>query len=83
MITYIKLGRIRGLAIELKKDFSARPFFQKNNFHYETIIDIPYAQITYTSGKWFPAKRRPAKKVSIRSVSNGNKQTGKIRKRAG
>ena len=78
MITYIKLGKVRGLAIEFKKDFSTRPFFQKNTFHYEIIIDIPYAQITYTSGKWFPAKKN-----SMRSAANGNKQTGKIRKRTG
>jgi hypothetical protein len=69
MITYLKLGRVRGLSLELKKDFGSRPFFQKNTFHYETIIDIPYVQIMYTSGKWFPKRR----------ASNVNKENGKIR----
>ena len=70
MITYIKLGKIRGLTVEFKRDFGRKPFFQKNEFHYETIIDIPYAQITYTSGKWFPQRR----------VSNVNEETSKTTK---
>ena len=68
MITYIKLGKIRGLAVEFKRDFGGKPFFQKKEFHYETIIDIPYAQIVYTSGRWFPVRR----------VSNVNEETNKI-----
>ena len=67
MITYLKLGRVRGLSLELKKDLGSTPFFQKNTFHYETIIDIPYVQITYTSGKWFPKRR----------ASNVNQENGK------
>lgn len=68
MIAYIKLGRVRGLSIELNKEFGSMPFFQKNTFHYETIIDIPYVQVTYTSGKWFPKRR----------ASNVNKKNGKV-----
>ncbi len=78
MITYIKLGKVRGLSIELKNDFGLKPFFRKNTFHHETIVDIPYVQITYTSGKWFPVKRK-----LIRSASNGNEETNKITKHSG
>ena len=78
MITYIKLGRVRGLAIELKSDFGFKPIFSKKTFHHETIIDIPYAQIAYTSGKWFPLQEKLGK--LRRSVSNGNKQNGKTSK---
>lgn len=74
MITYLKLGRVRGLSLELKKDLGSRPFFQKNTFHYETIIDIPYVQITYTSGRGFP-KRRAA------NVNKENGKTGENSKR--
>ncbi len=70
MITYIKLGKIRGFSIEFQKDFGTKPFFKKNTFHYETIVDIPYAQITYTSGRWLPLRR----------AVNVNKKTNKTTK---
>ncbi|MCI5061254.1 MAG: hypothetical protein MRY79_09350 [Alphaproteobacteria bacterium] len=73
MITYMKLGRVRGLSIEIKRDFGARPFFRKNTFHYETIVDIPYAQITYTSSKWIP----------LRSAANVNEKAQQTKKRSG
>lgn len=72
MITYLKLGKVRGLSIEMNQDLGGRPFFQKNSFHYETIIDIPYIQIMYTSERWVPKNRK-----SIRRVSNGNVQENK------
>ena len=85
MIIYMKLGKIRGLSLELNWDLGAKPIFQKNSFHYETIIDIPYAQIIYTSGKWKPRQRVPShdsliKKIPIRSASNVNEETGKTTK---
>jgi hypothetical protein len=70
MITYLKLGRVRGISLEFKKELGVTPLFIKNTFHYETIIDIPYVQIIYTSGKWFPKRR----------VSNVNKENGKTGK---
>jgi hypothetical protein len=81
MMTYIKLGKIRSLFIEINKEFGTRPVFRKNTFHYETIIDIPYGQIIYTSGQWRPKRKCSKQKVSIRSIANGNKQTGEITKR--
>ena len=70
MMNYIKLGRVRGVSVEINRDLGIKPFFEKNSFHHETIIDIPYAQIIYTSGKWCAKKRVP-----IRSAANGNKKT--------
>lgn len=71
MLTYLKLGKVRGLCIEIQGDFGSRPFFQKNTFNYETIVDIPYAQITYTSSKWIP----------LRSASNVNEKAHQTKKR--
>lgn len=82
MIAYIKLGKIRGLFVEFNKDFGSSPFFQKNTFHRETIIDIPYAQFIYTSGQWRPKPKRRTlsegtiKKIPIRSASNVNQENG-------
>ena len=67
MITYLKLGKVRGLPIEVDEKLGRKPFFRKNSFHYETIIDIPYVQITYTSGQWSLSKNKP-----VRRASNGN-----------
>jgi hypothetical protein len=69
MITYIKLGKVRGLSVELSKNLGSKPIFEKNTFHHETIIDIPYGQLIYTSEKWFPINRKLK-----RRVSNGNVQ---------
>ena len=87
MITYIKLGKTRGLSFELNINFGLKPFFRKNSLHYETIIDIPWAQIIFTSGRWVPKNRRTKKPVvtkplPIRRASNVNKQNNKITKRA-
>lgn len=71
MIAYMKLGKTRGMSVEFQKDFGQKPFFRKNSFHYETIIDIPYVQITYTSGKWFPKRRA----INVNQETN---QTTKI-----
>lgn len=75
MINYIKLGNIRGVSIELNSDLGIKPFFRKNSFQHETIIDIPYAQIIYTSGRW-----RKTKRVPIRSTANVNKEIRQIKK---
>lgn len=63
----MKLGKVRGISIELGKNLGSTPIFEKNTFHYETIIDIPYVQIVYTSSRWFPVNRKLK-----RRVSNGN-----------
>jgi len=75
MINYIKLGKVRAIAIEVNYALGLKPFFQKNTFHHETIIDIPYAQIIYTSGRWYKKTRVP-----IRSAANANKKNGQTTK---
>lgn len=87
MITYIKLGKTRGLSLELNINFGLKPFFRKNSLHYETIIDIPWAQIIFTSGRWVPKNKGTKKSVvtkhlPIRRASNVNKQNNKTTKRA-
>lgn len=87
MIIYIKMGRIRGLSIEINKNFTMEPLYRKNSLHGETIIDIPYTQLTYTSGSWAPKKRRKKKSVNIkplplRRASNVNRQDHHATKRA-
>ena len=76
MINYIKLGKTRAICIELNQEFGLKPFFRKNRFHHEIIIDIPYVQIIYTTGEW-----RKRIKVPIRSVDNDNKENRKTTKR--
>ncbi len=70
MILYIKLGKVRGFSVEVNQKLGIKPFCNKNSFCHETVIDIPYAQIIYTSGRWCPKKRVP-----IRSAANVNKKT--------
>ena len=92
MIIYIKLGKIRGLSIELQKEYGLNPLFQKNTFHYETIFDIPYGQIIYTSGKWYPFKKKGKKTLGLkpggkkslplRRPSNVNRQDHNATKRS-
>ena len=75
MINYIKLGKIRGMSIEISSALGIKPFFKRNSFHHETIIDIPCVQIIYTSGRWCAKK-----KVPIRSAANVNKKTKQVTK---
>ena len=86
MITYIKLGKTLGLSIELNRNFGLKPFFRKNSFHHETIIDIPWAQIIFTSGKWVPINKGTKKSVVTknmpkRSASNVNSKNNQTTKR--
>jgi len=78
MIQYIKLGKVRGASVEINLNLGITPFFRKKHLHDEIIVDIPYAQIIYTTGKW-----RKRKRVSIRSTANGNKEIGKVTKGSG
>jgi hypothetical protein len=87
MIIYIKLGKTRGLSFELNKNFGFEPFFRKNSLQDETIIDIPWAQIIFTSGKWVPKnkgarKSAVTKPLPLRRASNVNCENHKTTKRA-
>lgn len=80
MIIYIKLGKVRGLSVEINKNLGKTPLCNKNSFRHETVIDIPYVQLIYTSGRW-----RKRKRVVLRSIINvhqENKQTARRVKRA-
>ncbi len=54
MIFYFKLGKVRALSIEVSKSFGAKPVYKKDKYRCETIVDVPYIQCIYTSGKWLP-----------------------------
>jgi len=72
MIIYIKLGKVRGLTLELNTRLGLKPFYRKNSFRHETILDIPYSQVIYTSGRW-----RKNNRVILRSISNVHEKTKK------
>ena len=77
MIIYIKLGKVRGIAIEISKELGLKPICTKNSFRHETVIDIPCIQIIYTSGRW-----RKSNRVTIRSIPNVYEETDQITKSA-
>lgn len=87
MIYYLKLGKVRGLSVEINKSFGSKPIFRKNSLQDETIVDIPFGQIIYTSGRWRAFKynaRKPVenKTLPIRRASNVNSQDHQTSKRA-
>jgi hypothetical protein len=85
----MKLGKVRGVSFELNKNFTREPLWRINSLHGETIIDIPYIQLIYTSGSWMPKrmlKRKPDvhKKLPLRRASNVNdRQDHYVTKRSG
>lgn len=54
MIFYLKLGKVRGLSIELSKKLGAKPVYKVEQHRCETVVDVPYIQCIFTSGKWSP-----------------------------
>ena len=60
MIIYIKLGKVRAISIECNRDFGGWPFYKKTSYRCETIVDMPYTQAIFTSGKWTPLRRTAA-----------------------
>ncbi len=57
MMLYIKLGRVRAVTVEFNKEFGFMPFYKKTSYRCETILDVPYSQLIFTSGKWTPLRR--------------------------
>ncbi len=57
MMIHMKLGRVRALNVEFNKEFGFWPFYKKTSYRCETILDMPYTQLIYTSGKWTPLRR--------------------------
>lgn len=68
MTIFIRLGKVRSISIEWNKDFGVTPLCSKVSYRCETIIDMPYTQIIYTSGKWTPLRR----------AANDDQETKKI-----
>ncbi len=57
MIIFIKMGGVRSMSLELNKTLGTTPFYKKTSYRCETIVDMPYTQIIFTSGKWTPLRR--------------------------
>ncbi len=68
MIIYVRLGRVRAITVECNKEFGGLPLYKRKSYHCETIVDMPYTQIIFTSGKWTPTRR----------AANDKQKTGKI-----
>jgi len=71
MIFYLKLGKVRGISIELNKTFGIKPVYKITNHHCETVVDVPYIQCIYTSGQWSP------KDKLNKDVANDDTRTSK------
>lgn len=54
---HIKLGTVRALNVEVNPEFGFWPFYKKTSYRCETILDMPYTQVIFTSGKWTPVRR--------------------------
>lgn len=57
MVILIKLGKVRSISMELNKDFGFWPLLKRTSYRCETILDVPYTQLIFTSGKWTPIRR--------------------------
>jgi hypothetical protein len=57
MTIFIKLGKVRSISIEWRHDYSFWPLYKRTSYRCETILDMPYTQIIFTSGKWTPLRR--------------------------
>lgn len=68
MTIYIKLGKVRSISIEWNNEYGLLPLYKKTGYRCETILDMPYTQIIFTSGKWTPLRR----------AANDYKKTKKI-----
>lgn len=70
MILYLKLGKTRSISMEYNKEFGASPAFRKTSYRCETIVDMPYTQIIYTSGKWTPIRRAANDEQKIEKITS-------------
>lgn len=70
MILYVKLGNVRAITVEWNKEFGRGPLFKRTSYHCETIVDMPYTQILFTSGKWTPIRRAANDEQKIEKASD-------------
>lgn len=75
MILYMKLGKVRGLSIEIDSALGIKPLYKKTSHHCETVVDVPYIQLIYTSGLWAPRKR--VTQTTVEDAANDDTGTGK------
>ena len=57
VIIYFRLGIVRAVTVELNEEFGRPLLCKRKSYHCETIVDMPYTQIIFTSEKWTPTKR--------------------------
>lgn len=57
MMIFLKLGHVRALHLEWNRDFGFFPLLKKTSYRCETILDMPYTQVIFTSGQWTPLRR--------------------------
>lgn len=69
MIIYVKLGKVRSMSFEWNRQFGFGPLFKQTSYHCETIVDMPYTQIIFTSGKWTPTRRAANDKQKIEKTA--------------
>lgn len=81
MIFFMKLGGNRAMTIEFNKEFGIWPVYKKTSYHCETILDMPYTQIIFTSGKWTPLRR--AAKIKAVNDDKSKSETSKAYKNIG
>lgn len=75
MILYIKLGNVRSISIEWNKVFGFSPVFKKTSYRCETIVDVPYTQFIFTSGKWTPLRRAANDKQKNEKITGNSTGT--------
>jgi|GEM_PF-3469698 len=51
MMTYLRLGSICALHIEMCRAFTATPWFAMDGRNGEMIVDVSYCRIIYTPGR--------------------------------
>ena len=69
MIILLKMGKIRSMSVECIKEFGKWPLFKRTSYRCETIVDMPYTQIIFTSGKWTPIRRAANDEQKIEEVA--------------
>jgi hypothetical protein len=57
MTIFIRFGKVCSMSMEFNKEFGTRPLFKRTSYRCETILDMPYTQLIFTSGKWTPLRR--------------------------
>ncbi len=79
MILHLKMGKVRSISIEWNKEFGIWPLYNKTSYRCETIVDVPYTQILFTSGKWTPLRRAANDHEKTKKASKHSKRADRDR----